>query len=172
MLAPMTAVALALTAGAASAGEWTGTITEIDEVAGRIVVSDETRPDQQRVFAVSDENTIGPTVDELEDGDQVSIFYADSEDDSGQPINATTIEKVADTGDAAEMGDTAEWEGAVEQVDEGAGTVTVDGQEFAVGETAVVGVALDELQPGDQVRIVYHDAGTGTMELIEIMMVE
>jgi Cu/Ag efflux protein CusF len=168
----MTAVALALAAGAASAAEWTGTIEEIDEVAGRIVVSDETRPDQQRVFAVSDANTVGPTLDELREGDKVSVFFADDQAGSGQPINAMTIEKVAETGDAAMTGDTAEWEGAVEQVDQSAGTVTVDGQEFAVDQTAAVGVALDELQPGDQVRIVYHDAGTGRMEVVELTRVQ
>jgi hypothetical protein len=168
----MTAVALALAAGAASATEWTGTIEEIDEAGSRIVVSDETRPDQKRVFAVSDTNTVGPGLDELEEGDKVSIFYADSESDSGQPINATTIEKVAEAGDAAEMGETAEWEGAVDEVDESAGTVTVEGQEFAVGEAAAVGIALDELEPGDQVHIIYQDARTGTMEVVEIMKVE
>jgi hypothetical protein len=74
ILAPMTAVALALAARAASAAEWTGTIEEIDEAGSRIVVSDETRPDQKRVFAVSDTNTVGPGLDELEEGDKVSIF--------------------------------------------------------------------------------------------------
>jgi Cu/Ag efflux protein CusF len=172
ILAPMTAVALALAAGAASAAEWTGTITEIDEVAGRIVVSDETRPDQQRVFAVSDENTVGPAMEELREGDKVSIFFADDQSESGQPVNAMTIERVAETGDAAMTGDTAQWEGAVEEVDQTAGTVTVDGQEFATGDTAVIGIGLDELEPGDRVRIVYHDPGTGTMELVEIARVE
>jgi hypothetical protein len=65
----MTAVALALAAGAASATEWTGTITEI-QPGGRIVVSDATRPDQKRVFAVSDTNTVGPGLDELKEGDK------------------------------------------------------------------------------------------------------
>jgi hypothetical protein len=120
------------------------------------VVSDETRPDQERVFAVSDTNTVGPGLDELKEGDKVSIFYADSESDSGQPINATTIEKVADTGDAAMTGETAEVEGAVDEVDEGVGTVTVEGQEFAVEGPEAVGV----------------DPGTGTMEVVEIMTVE
>jgi hypothetical protein len=118
ILAPMTAVALALAARAASAAEWTGTIEEIDEAGSRIVVSDETRPDQKRVFAVSDTNTVGPGLDELEEGDKVSIFYAESDSDSGHPINATTIEKVAEAGEAAEMGETAAWEGAVDEVDE------------------------------------------------------
>jgi Cu/Ag efflux protein CusF len=172
ILAPMTAVALALAAGAASADEWTGTITEIDEVAGRIVVSDETRPDQQRVFAVSDTNTVGPALDELREGDKISIFFADDQAESGQPVNAMTIEKVAESGDAAQMSESSEMQGSVEQVDQGTGTVMVDGQEFTVGDTAVVGVALDELQPGDEVRIVYNDAGTGVMEVVEITRVE
>jgi hypothetical protein len=50
--------------------------------------------------------------------------------------------------------------------------VTVEGQEFAVGEAAAVGIALDELEPGDQVHIIYQDARTGTMEVVEIMKVE
>ena len=50
--------------------------------------------------------------------------------------------------------------------------VMVEGQEFAVGDTAVLGVALDDLQPGDQVRIVYHDAGSGRMEVLELARVE
>jgi hypothetical protein len=65
----------------------------------------------------------------------VSIFYADDPNESGQPISAMQIEKVAEADDAAEMGETAEWEGAVDEVDESARTVTVEGQEFAVGET-------------------------------------
>ena len=171
MLAPVTAVGLALAAGAASAGEWTGTITEIDEVAHNIVVSNETRPDMERVFAVSEVTTVGPTIDELAEGDKVSIFFADSDTESGQPINATTIEKVAGAGDAAMMGDTAEWAGAVERVDETTGTVMVDGQEFALAETAILGVPLDQLQEGDQVRIVYQDAA-GRREVVELTRVE
>jgi hypothetical protein len=135
ILAPMTAVALALAAGEASAEEWTGTIEQIDQVGGRIVVSDETRPEQKRVFVVSDTNTVGATLDDLDEGDKVSIFYADDPNESGQPISAMQIEKVAEADDAAEMGETAEWEGAVDEVDESARTVTVEGQEFAVGET-------------------------------------
>ena len=103
ILAPATAIVLALAAGAASADQWTGTITKIDPAGSRVTVSDETRPDQERVFAVSDENTVGPNLDERQEGDKVSIFFAD--DQSGQPINAMTIEKVDETEDAATTGD-------------------------------------------------------------------
>jgi Cu/Ag efflux protein CusF len=41
--------------------------------------------------------------------------------------------------------------------------VTVDGQEFAVVDTA----ALDELQPGDQVVVVYDHTGDDP-EVVEI----
>ena len=171
MLAPVTAVGLALAAGAASADEVTGTITEIDATARNIMVTDETRPEEQRVFAVSETNTVGPGIDELAEGDRVTIFFADSDVQSGMPINAMTIERVSETGDAAMMGDTAEWAGAVERVDETTGTVMVDGQEFALAETAILGVPLDQLQEGDQVRIVYQDAA-GRREVVELTKVE
>lgn len=171
MLAPATAVALALAAGAASADEVTGTITEIDATARNIMVTDETRPEEQRVFAVSDTNTVGPTIDELREGDRVTIFFADTDVQSGMPINALTIERVSETGDAAMMGDTAEWAGTVERVDQSARTVMVDGQEFALAETAMLGVPLDQLQEGDQVRIVYQDAA-GRREVVELTRVE
>jgi hypothetical protein len=66
----MTAVALVLAARAASAAEWTGRIGEIAAAGSRIVASDETRPDQKRVFAVSDANTVGPRLDEPRGGRQ------------------------------------------------------------------------------------------------------
>jgi hypothetical protein len=171
IFAPATAVALTLAAGAAGAGEWTGTIAAIDETASKIVVSNETRPDQQRIFAVSDTNTVGPSIDELRKGDKVSIFYSDAETGSGHPINAMTIERVSETGDAAMRGDTAEWTGTVERVDQTTGTVMVDGQEFALADTAMVGVPLEQLQEGDQVRIVYQD-GAGCREVVELTKVE
>ena len=171
ILAPLTAVALALAAGAASAAEWTGTITEIDEVANRIVVSNEARPDQEQEFAVSDTNTVGATTQDLQEGDQVSIFYATPGAPTGDPINAMRITKVGEEADAAEMGDTAEWRGAVEEVDPTTRTVTVDGQEFVVGDTATQAVALDELQPGDQVVIVY-EFGADDPEVVELTKVE
>jgi hypothetical protein len=138
-----------------------------------IVVSDETRPDQQQVFAVSDTNTVGATIDELQEGDQVSIFYATpgAPGTTGTPINAMRISKVGEEADAAQMGDTAEWRGAVDEVDETTRTVTVEGQEFAVGDTAVLGVALNELQPGDQVVIVYQ-YGPDDPEVVEITRIQ
>jgi hypothetical protein len=36
-------------------------------------------------------NTVGPTLEELKEGDQVTVFFEDA--GSGQPINATTITK-------------------------------------------------------------------------------
>jgi hypothetical protein len=86
--------AIAAIASVASAGEWTGTIKEIDETAGSMIVTDAAAPDQQEVFAVSDTNTVGATLQDLEEGDKVKIFYSDAETDSGDPINAMQIEKV------------------------------------------------------------------------------
>jgi hypothetical protein len=108
----MTAVALSLAAGAASAAEWAGTITDIDETANHIVVRNEARPDQQQVFAVSDTNTVGATTQDLQEGDQVSIFYATPGGPTGGPINAMRISKVGEEADAAQMGDTTAWRGS------------------------------------------------------------
>lgn len=173
LLVPIASVTLALAAGAASAAEWTGTIEEIDPVANTIAVNNETRPDQQQLFTVSEQNTVGASIDDLQEGDQVSIFYATpgAPGTTGDPINAMRITKVGEEADAAQMGDTAEWRGAVEQVDPTARTVTVEGQEFAVGETATQTVALDELQPGDQVLIVYQ-YGAEDPEVVEITRIQ
>ena len=88
------AAAIVGMASAASAGELTGTVKEIDEVAGNIVVTDAAAPDQEQIFAVSEMNTVGATLDDLKEGDQVTIFYADSDTESGMPINAMQIDKV------------------------------------------------------------------------------
>ena len=170
IFAPATAVALALGAGVASAAEWTGTITEIDEVSSNVTVSNEARPEQERVFAVSDTNTVGATIDDLREGDKISVFYSALDDQGGPPINAMTIEKVSETGDAA-MRDTAQWAGTVEDVDQTNRTVMVDGQEFTASETAMLGVPLEQLQEGDRVRIVYQDA-EGRREVVEMTRVE
>lgn len=169
LLVPIASVALALAAGAASAADWTGTIEEIDPVANTILVSNETRPDQELLFAVSDTNTVGASIDDLQEGDQVSIFYATpgAPGTTGEPVNAMRVTKVGEEADAAQMGDTAEWRGAVEEVDPTAGTVMVEGQEFVVGEA----IALDELQPGDQVVIVYQ-YGAEDPEVVEITRVQ
>ena len=174
LLVPIASAALALAAGAASAAEWTGTIEEIDQTRNTILVNDQTRPDQQLLFAVSGQNTVGATIDDLQEGDQVSIFYATpgSPATTGQPVNAMRITKVGEeAADAAQMADTAEWRGAVDQVDPTTRTVTVDGQEFVVGDTATQTVALDELQPGDQVVIVYQ-YGVEDPEVVEITRVQ
>jgi Cu/Ag efflux protein CusF len=88
------AAAVAAVASAASAAEWTGTIKDIDETAGNIVVTDEAAPDQEEVFAVSNTNTVGATLQDLKEGDKVKIFYSESETESGDPINAMQIDKV------------------------------------------------------------------------------
>lgn len=79
-------------ASVASAAELTGTIKEIDEVAGNIVVTDAAAPDREQIFAVSDVSTAGATLDDLKEGDQVTVFFSDS--GSGEPINAMQIDKV------------------------------------------------------------------------------
>lgn len=168
IFASATAVALALGAGMASAAEWTGTITEIDQAASNITVSNDA--DEQRIFAVSDMNTVGATIDDLREGDEISVFYSSADEDSGPVINAMTIQKVSETGDAA-MQDTAQWAGTVEQVDQSNRTMTVDGQEFTASETAMLGVPLEQLQEGDRVRIVYQDA-QGRREVVEMTRVE
>jgi Cu/Ag efflux protein CusF len=160
-------VALALGASAASAAQWTGTVEQINEVQRTIVVNDEMRPDQQHVFTVSDMNTVGATIHDLQEGDQVNIFYAASGAREGQPTNAMRITKVGEATDAAQMGETAEWRGAVEEVDPTARTVMVDGQQFVVDDT----VALDELQPGDQVVVVYDHTGDEP-EVVEITRIQ
>lgn len=86
------AAAIAAMASAASADEWTGTIKEIDETSGNIVVTNAAAPDREEVFAVSDTTTAGATLADLKEGDKVKIFYAD--DDTGDPINAMQIDKV------------------------------------------------------------------------------
>jgi hypothetical protein len=84
------AAAIVGMASAASADEMTGTVKEIEN----IIVTDAAAPDQEKTFAVSDTNTVGATLDDLKEGDQVTIFYADSDSESGMPINAMQIDKV------------------------------------------------------------------------------
>ena len=86
------AAAIVGLASVAMADEWTGTIKDIDETSGNIVVTNAAAPDQEQAFAVSDENTVGATLQDLKEGDKVTIFYAD--DDTGDPINAMEINKV------------------------------------------------------------------------------
>ena len=86
------AAAIGVMASAASADEWTGTIKEINETAGSIVVTNAEAPDREEVGAVSDTNTVGATLADLKEGYKVTIFYAD--DDTGDPNNAMQIDKV------------------------------------------------------------------------------
>lgn len=169
MLAPVAAVILALSAGAASASQWVGAIQDIDEVSRNIVVRNAYAPEREEVFAVSDTNTVGATIDDLQEGDRVRIFYADPEE--GGVINAMQIDKLSSEGDAAMTGEAQEMQGEVESLDETAGTMTVGGEEFALADPALFGVAFGDLQQGDQVRIVYQDADDGGREVIEITKV-
>lgn len=169
ILGSFAATALVIGAGAASAGEWTGTVEKIDPVGGNITVSNEVRPEQDMIFAVSDTNTVGATINDLQEGDQVTVFFAGSDTESGMPVNAMQIDVVAEAG-AMATAETAEMEGEIEAVDEATRTMMVGGKEFVVGEDVVV--MLADLEPGDQVRIVYVDAGADQSEAVEVMKVE
>lgn len=79
------AMAIAAIASVATASETTGTVEEIDLPQGTILVEDQ-------LFAVSDTNTVGATIEDLKEGDQVRVFFADS--DSGDPINAMQVDKL------------------------------------------------------------------------------
>jgi Cu/Ag efflux protein CusF len=79
------AVALALSAMAASADEVTGTITNIDLTANTFELEGKT-------FTASPTNTVGAKLAELKEGDQVTVEATDIE--TGQePINAMRLEK-------------------------------------------------------------------------------
>jgi Cu/Ag efflux protein CusF len=79
------AVALALSAVAASADEVTGTITNIDLTANTFELEGKT-------FTASPTNTVGAKLSELKEGDQVTVEATDIE--TGQePINAMRLEK-------------------------------------------------------------------------------
>ena len=86
------AAAIVGMASAVSADELTGTIKEIDETTGNIVVTDAAAPDREQIFAVSDVSTAGATLDDLKEGDKVTVFFAES--GSGGPVNAMQIDKV------------------------------------------------------------------------------
>jgi Cu/Ag efflux protein CusF len=79
------ALALALSAMAASADEVTGTITNIDLTANTFELEGKT-------FTASPTNTVGAKLAELKEGDQVTVEATDIE--TGQePINAMRLEK-------------------------------------------------------------------------------
>lgn len=161
LLGTATAVALALAAGAGSAAQWTGTIEEIDEISRDIMVSNSARPDRTMTFAVSDINTAGATIEDLQEGDTVRVFYAATSAEGTAPVNAMQIDRV-------EIG---AWQGPVEGVDETARRVVLDGEEYVVADAAFVGVPLSELREGDEVWVVFQEAG-GDREVVEITKVE
>jgi hypothetical protein len=84
MLGMAAAAALIFSASTAQAEEVTGAVENIDLTRNTFSVGD-------KVFTASPANTVGPTLEELKEGDQVTVFYEDA--GSGQPINATTITK-------------------------------------------------------------------------------
>jgi hypothetical protein len=81
------AAMLALSAAAAHADEITGVITQINPTDNTFMVGDE-------LFALSAQNTVGPTLKELEVGDKVTVFYERSTE--GPVSNATTVTLVKD----------------------------------------------------------------------------
>ena len=84
MLGMAAAAVFALGTSMAQAEEVTGAVENIDLTRNTFTIGD-------KVFTASPMNTVGPTLEELKEGDQVTVFYEDA--GSGQPINATTITK-------------------------------------------------------------------------------
>ena len=84
MLGMAAAAVFALGTSMAQAEEVTGAVENIDLTRNTFEVED-------KVFTASPVNTVGPTLEELKEGDQVTVFFEDA--GSGQPINATTITK-------------------------------------------------------------------------------
>jgi hypothetical protein len=82
MLGMAAAAVFALGTSMAQAEEVTGAVENIDLTRNTFSIGD-------KVFTASPMNTVGPTLEELKEGDQVTVFYEDA--GSGQPINATTI---------------------------------------------------------------------------------
>ena len=84
MLGMAAAAALILGAAAAQADQVTGAVENIDLTRNTFEV-------EEKVFTASPSNTVGPTLEELKESDQVTVSYEDT--GSGQPFNATTITK-------------------------------------------------------------------------------
>lgn len=137
------AAMIALGVSVASADQVTGTIEEIDLTRNTFQIGDQ-------VFVASPENTVGPTLEELSEGDEVEVFFSSA--GGGLPINAMTITKVEDAGGADEVA------GTVEEVDPATSTFVVGDKIFVVSPEATVGVPLDELKEGDEVMVVYDTA--------------
>ncbi|MGH6900606.1 MAG: hypothetical protein ACREJ5_29320 [Geminicoccaceae bacterium] len=79
------AIALGLSAMAAAADEVTGTISNIDLTRNTFQLEGKT-------FTADPNNTVGPALSELKDGDTVTVEATDIETGK-QPINAMMIKK-------------------------------------------------------------------------------
>ena len=80
--------AAALAAGIAHAEQAEGTIEQIDMTAGTIMVDGD-------VYRVMDEGTAGATIEDLKEGDKVTIQYKDEEGTDGDAFfNAPQVDKV------------------------------------------------------------------------------
>jgi hypothetical protein len=84
MLGMAAAAVFALGASLAHAEDVTGPVENIDLTRNTFQVGD-------KVFTAAPNNTVGPTLEELNEGDQVTVSFEDH--GSGQPINAMTITK-------------------------------------------------------------------------------
>lgn len=85
ILGMATATVLALMAGGAVADEVTGTVQNIDLTRMTFQVEGKT-------FTASPSNTVGVKLDELKEGDKVTVQATDIETGK-EPINAMTIKK-------------------------------------------------------------------------------
>jgi hypothetical protein len=84
MLTVAAATALVLGASLAHADEVTGVIKNIDRTDNTFTVGD-------TIFTASPQNTVGPNLEQLKDGDKVTVFYEKSTE--GAVTNATSITK-------------------------------------------------------------------------------
>jgi hypothetical protein len=81
------ASALVLMAHAATAGEVTGAVSNIDLKANTFMVDGKT-------YAASPSNTVGVKLGDLEEGDTVTVEFATQDANTGkQPINAMALKK-------------------------------------------------------------------------------
>lgn len=85
MLGVATATVLALMAGGAVADEVTGTVQNIDPTAMTFELEGKT-------FTASPNNTVGVKLDELKEGDKITVEATDIETGK-EPINAMMIKK-------------------------------------------------------------------------------
>jgi hypothetical protein len=87
MLGMAAAAVFGLGASLAHAEDLTGPIQNIDLTRNTFQVGD-------KVFTAASNNTVGPALEELKEGDQVTVSFEDH--GSGEPINAVSITKEED----------------------------------------------------------------------------